>query len=192
MKKLILVFTVLSFFAVQSVSAQGAMRIGAEGNVVLPFGDLGDVASPVGFGATALFIYPFNENISFSGRAGWMTLGGEDIESSFLGQTSTLEYTISAIPIQGGVRYHLNGTGEPGLYVGGEVGFHILSIDAEFSGSGSEFLQGTSSGDSSTEFTIAPMVGFSLEALDMSAFVNLLNDATWFGIRVGWTMPMGN
>ncbi|MEL6820799.1 MAG: outer membrane beta-barrel protein [Calditrichota bacterium] len=190
MKKLILVFTVLSFFAVQSVSAQGAMRIGAEGNVVLPFGNISDFTSPVGFGATALFIYPFNENISFSGRVGWMTLGGEDLENSFLGQTSTLEYSISAIPIQGGVRYHLNGTGEPGLYVGGEVGFHILSIDTESSGVSG--FEGGSTSSSETEFTIAPMVGFSLEALDMSAFINLLNDATWFGIRVGWTMPFGN
>ncbi|MGH1365436.1 MAG: outer membrane beta-barrel protein [Calditrichia bacterium] len=189
MKKLLLVFAVMSFFAVQSVSAQGAMRIGAEGNVVLPFGDLGDIASPVGFGATALFIYPFNENISFSGRAGWKTLGGEKVENTFLGQTTSLEYTISTIPIQAGARYHLNGTGEPGLYVGGEVGFQILNIDVDTEGLGGFGDLGSAS---STEFTIAPMVGFALEALDMSAFVNLLNNATWFGIRVGWTMPVGN
>lgn len=189
MKKLILVFTVLSFFAVQSVSAQGAMRIGAEGNVILPFGNfLSDRANPVGFGATALFIYPFNENISFSGRAGWYTLGGEREEQG----NNFAEYSISAIPIQGGVRYHLNGTGEPGLYVGGEVGFHILSVDFDTNVNTGFGGFGGSSSASSTEFTIAPMVGFSLEALDMSAFINLLNDATWFGIRVGWTMPFGN
>ncbi|HQU74533.1 MAG TPA: hypothetical protein PKV71_13390 [Calditrichia bacterium] len=187
MKKLFLIL-IVSVALSQVAFAQGEMRIGGAANLALPFGDLGDVGSSVGFGVTGLFVYSFSDVIDFTGTLGWMTFGGESTE--FPGYKA--EYTVSTIPILFGVRYYIQKPSSgPQWHVGGEAGFHRWSVDTKIT-SDNPFVNNFSGGvGSSTEFDLGAAGGFTSGNLDISAVFFFIN-TQYIGIRAGYTVPLGN
>jgi hypothetical protein len=166
MKKLALVFTVVALALLVSFNAQAqnkmAGSVGAE--VLIPMGSFSDAAK-IGFGGTAEFEYFVNPNISVTGKAGYITWGANT------GDQNVVKVTWSGIPILVGGKYYFIPSGRTRVYGQFELGLFIFSGSAETTVPGF----GTQSHSaSSTEFTIAPAIGFEIPAgqrgaIDLSA-----------------------
>lgn len=183
MKKLALVMVLLLMVgSTQMVFAQGEKIVGGAANVGFPVGDWSNVAG-TGFGATAFFLYGYDANIKIGGHVGYLSFGGDDL--------GDYEYSYSAIPILAEGRYYFDMANGPKVYGGAQVGFHIFSVDVDYTGQHSQLFDGDHS-DSSTEFSFGPTVGAEFSSLDVSAFYMLVSDANYFGLRVGYGFPLGN
>lgn len=186
MKKLLLAMVVVGFLIPQMALSQGPMRVGGQLNIVLPIGDWSDFAG-TGFGATGLFIYPFNDVISFTGQAGYISFGGQTVEGL---SGSSAEWSYSVIPLMGGARYYLGSTDDgPKFFVGGDAGLQFFNFESTSTISG-PFGGTFTNSASSTEFSFGPSGGVEINNFDISA-VFVITDGNYFGIRAGYTVPIG-
>ena len=166
MKKLALVVTVVALATLVSFNAQAqnkmAGSVGAE--VLIPMGSFSDAAK-IGFGGTADYEYYVQPNISVTGKVGYITWGAKT------GDATNVEVSWSGIPILVGGKYYFIPSGRTRVYGQFELGLFI------FSGSSKVTIPGFGTQEysaSSTEFTIAPAIGFEIPAgakgaIDLSA-----------------------
>lgn len=152
-------------------AAQG--KLGADGALVLPFGDWGDAAG-LGIGATLHYDHPLNENLTLTGRLGYIHhLAKEEGPATF---------RFSEIPIMVGAKYHLANV--PGLYLAGEVGLTHMMFGGEV-----ELLgQKVEIDDSETELGMTLGAGYSMGAWDFAGKLYLpdIGDATGLMAMVGY------
>jgi outer membrane protein W len=160
MKKVTLVLTVVALALLVSFNAQAqnkmAVSVGPE--VLIPMGSFSDAAK-IGFGGTAEFEYFVNPNISVTAKSGYITWGAKTGDAN-IGATN-VEVTWSGIPILVGGKYYFIPSGRTRVYGQFELGLFI------FSGSSTVTIPGfgtQSASASSTEFTIAPALGFEIPA----------------------------
>jgi hypothetical protein len=127
---------------------------GVEG--AFPMGDFGDAVG-VGFGVTLGFELPVGDNLGVMAQAGWMTFAGKDIDLGPFGTVKGPSFT--AIPIQIGAKYYFTDNQE-GFYAGVLTGVHLFTPEE---------------GDGTTDFGVAPMVGYIVgENIDISLRYQLL------------------
>ncbi|MCB0270355.1 MAG: hypothetical protein KDH95_19520 [Calditrichaeota bacterium] len=180
MKKYIaIVAAVLCLFASQNGMAREISGYGARGIIALPSGNLSNVAG-TGIGGIGTLLYEFDDNLVFSGSVGFISMGSKEVASSVFFSELNWDYSYKIIPITTGARYYLKPEGE-GLrpYVGGDIGYYIYSVSVEDANGVSV---GSVSGTSN--FGIAPAVGFQMGILDVQANYSLA-DFNYLGLSVG-------
>ena len=160
MKKVLLTAAVILCFAAGSM-AQGRFSVGAE--LALPSGDFADV-SGLGFGVSARYESPINDNLSWMGTAGYLSFSEKD----------NLGFKLGLIPIMGGVKYYFTESFN-GFYGCAELGLVIATGDGD-----------------GNEFAFAPSVGYHLGSLDFSAKYQIVSaefvDFNWIGVRVAYVL----
>ncbi len=171
-----LLFTVASLSP--SVSNAQDIKFRVNGELALPMGDFGDLAS-TGFGATISGEKMMDENMTLTATIGYLMWSGEE----FFGITTD----VSAIPVQAGLKYFFMPKSD-GIRAYGmaEAGFHYLMLSAE----GTIFGQTFSNDDSEVRLSLAPSVGFEMPLGDLTLDVAgryqfVTDDTSYIGIRAG-------
>lgn len=140
----------------------GRISLGAE--IAMPMGDFGDLAN-VGFGGSLRYEHPLGDNFSFTGTAGVISFGGDEVISG-VPNIAEYKYTTTSvmIPIQVGLKYY--GTVMEGFYGHVEAGVHIneFTTKVEYTLNGS--TTSSDNTDSQTNFSLAPGIGYHLANLD--------------------------
>jgi hypothetical protein len=98
-------------------AAASKMRLGVDGNVNIPVGDLADGAG-IGIGALLRFEYALQEQLSLTARAGYVY----HFEKNSI--------TFSQIPVMFGAKFLLT----PEFFLTGEVGFVRAAASIDFQG----------------------------------------------------------
>lgn len=93
--------------------AQSKLSIGIGGNVAIPVGGLGDVAS-TGFGGGAIFAYGVNQQLAITGSGQYLKFGAKD-------DVVGVDWTI--IPVLVGTRYYFSSN----FYSFAEIGMNFWS-----------------------------------------------------------------
>ena len=160
-----------------SAFAAEKMGVGADAEFALPIGNLGDAAG-IGFGAVGKFNYNINDNISLTGRLGFIYHLAKDYGIVTVG--------ISYIPVRAGMKYFFMGNND-GFYVGGEAGVNYLMARASSSSS----LVTSTGGDSSLKFGLGGGAGYQLGKLDFRGGLNFLDvghigDSIVIALNVGY------
>jgi hypothetical protein len=166
-----------------SGSSQGRFSIGAE--LALPTGNFSD-AYNIGFGGSLRYEMPMNDNISFTGTAGYLSFSGKTTDG----------YTLpnfSSIPIQVGAKYYFQG-GQAGFYGAVEVGVHISSFKEEipvydYATGNLTYIEQS---ESETDFSIAPGVGYVMNNWDFGLKYQIISASggslDYFGVRVAYVL----
>lgn len=165
---------VASLSSAQMTPEKGKMSWGIGAEISIPTGDWGDAVG-FGFGGSGRFQYMLENNIGLYGQLGYLTWGEKD-----LGGVKTKG---SAFTILGGGKYYFQG----GFYAMAELGIYSASIDATVTIPGF----GTFSGESSSsEFVLAPGVGYEMGAIDICAKYVINGDISNIGVRVGYNFAL--
>lgn len=176
MKKLTFasVLIVVALFLSTAVFAQG-ITYGVNGELALPMGDFGDMAS-MGFGGTIQGEYPINEQVIGTASAGYLMWSGKD-------EWEDWDYSWSCIPIKAGAKYNFGASGLYGIF---EAGMYMFTVEFEYE---DEWLGTISGDDSESEFGFAPGAGYQMPMgnmlLDISAQYEIAGDFDFLGIDVG-------
>lgn len=159
--------SLFTIFAIACISfatlAQGRWSVGAE--LALPAGDWEDFVS-TGFGASARYERPINDNLSWMATAGVLVFSGKDFYSSI----SWIQ-----VPVHGGIKYYFSESFN-GFYAGAELGFTSVSASSTDS----------FSSVSETKLSYAPLVGYHLGKIDIGAKYQLVDGADYIGFRVAY------
>jgi hypothetical protein len=148
--KILLAVIALFIFSSSSVFAQSArLSIGFEW--AAPQGTFGD-AFGMGYGGSARFEMPLAGKLALFGTAGFISVG--DKNSSNITETF--------IPVHVGAKIYFMEQ-QNGLYVLGQLGVHITSVD--YNGSST----------SSTDFSYAPGIGYHLSKLDIGVNYQIIS-----------------
>ncbi len=176
MKKLLFVTTVIMMlFTVSTPANSQQMRVGVQIGAAIPVGDWSDWVS-TGIGGIGTFHYVLNQKISLTGALGYYSFSSKEDMSNAIGAWG--DYSYSVMPIVVGIRYGLgkeNESFQP--YLGGELGFHVVS------GSWKVNIVGYSAevSESETDFGFSPIIGFKFNVnkdvdLDINAKYSFISD----------------
>jgi hypothetical protein len=180
----IILATVVCLAWFTSVNAQGRFSAGAE--LAMPMGDFADLAG-FGFGASLGYELPVTDNIGITANAGYLMFGKKTME---VGPLKT-EYQYSMIPIQLGGKYYFGETME-GIYLGAQVGVHMLmfKFKTEAYSMGGITIPAVSESDSKTKLSYAPVVGYHLANIDLSARYQMVategSTTSFIGLRIAY------
>lgn len=172
------------------------LGVAFEGSV--PTGDFSDQAN-TGYGASAMFLIKYRSNIDFYGSFGVISWDGESIFSPIL--RTDINFSFLGFPLKAGARYRL-GENKTAVYLFTEAGIQFFRSKSEaIITSDPLFPDNRDSRFSATNTTsnvlIAPGVGFQTPltkkiALDLSARFEIVQDSKYFGVRAGFTLPIGS
>jgi hypothetical protein len=192
MKKFTLLMVVAALFSTTAIAQENRFSIGAE--LAMPMGDFADFAG-FGFGASLRYEMPLGENLGVMATAGYLTFGKEELDlGPFFGKFS---YQYSMIPIQLGLKYYFMDA-QDGFYGALQTGVHLFSAKVEIeTPSYTDPLTGLvipglslSSTESSTEFGVAPGIGYHLENVDIGLRYQLLftegTSTSYLGVRLAY------
>ncbi len=213
MKKLSLVAVLIAITALVAapMNAQGKIALNIGGDVLIPMGGFGDFAS-VGFGGDVIGEYALMPELSLTASLGYLTWGGKDY--TVLGQTISGP-SFHGVPFLVGAKYYFMPKGNSArFYAAGQIGlfFGSYSVDIPSYSYGGFTFGGGSESFSSTNFTLAPIVGVELPVgtgtLDGSVRYFLITgggpagtdvngtsssgSAGSIGFRVGYKFPIGS
>jgi hypothetical protein len=163
MKLKLITLICIALLSVTAKAQNGRLSLGVE--LAMPVGNFAD-QSNLGVGGSLRYEHPLGDNFSFTGTAGVISFGGDEITS---GVPNVLEYkyttTSLMIPIQVGLKYY--GTVMEGFYGHVEAGVHINTFTTKtkvtLNGNTSE----SSNTDSQTNFSAAPGIGYHLANFDI-------------------------
>jgi hypothetical protein len=182
--KQLLVAVFVVFALVGSASAQpGKISFGVGADVALPMSSGFSDTQGIGIGGTAKGYYIFNDMISFTATAGFMTFGGKDY--SVAGQTVKAG-SWSMIPVMVGGRYYfgpaeskfrLYGAFEMGMIFGS---YKTPSYTIPFFGT----VGGGSV--STSDFSYQPQLGFEASKFDVAVRLLGVSGATCVAFRAGY------
>lgn len=156
MKKLAKFSAIVALFLFSGLAANAQIKVGVNGGVQIPTGDLGDGAK-TGFGGGLSGKYMLNPNMGVGLNLGYYSYGGKEVTAAAEGSegvTSTSvdnassKTDISIIPITANYTYYF-GEGSLKPYVGVDLGAAIMKMKNDAYGIDS----------SSTKFMFAPVVG---------------------------------
>jgi hypothetical protein len=173
MKKINIVLMVLLICGM--ASAQG-FKIGAAGNALFPLGDFADQTSSTGWGVDGFAVVDIVV-LTVTARVGYLDFGEKEFDSPLGKYTSS----VKAIPIMAGVRWEFGMMVGPSFFAGIEAGVH--NFTTEISGGGVSIPEPD---DTESKFALSPNVGVALAGLDISAYYMYIEDASYWGLRVGY------
>jgi hypothetical protein len=179
MKKLLLVVVALAVVALGTSYAQpGKISFGVGADIALPMSSGFSDGWGIGIGGTAKGYYLFNDMVTFTATAGYMTFSGKELNGFKAGSWSM-------IPVVVGGRYYF-GPAESKfrLYGAFEMGLIFSSYtQATQTIGGFTFGGGSVSG---SDFTYQPQIGFEASKFDVAARLLGVSGATCVGFRVGY------
>ena len=152
---------VISVIAVTGSFAQ--FSVGPELQVPMstPFSD----NSNLGFGGSATYQAPINDNLSWTGYFGYF---------SYSGKAAATGFTSSFIPVMAGVKYYFTESGN-GFYGELDLGMFFASASGP---------NGFSNSDSKFGFT--PAVGYRVGSFDLGARYNIVDQGNNLAFRVAY------
>ena len=154
------------------------IKVGIGGDVSLPQGDWKDQTN-TGFGGS-LFTVLDIQVIKLTADIGYISYGTKEVELF----TEKYEYQLSAVPVLVGVRYEFGAPVGPKFYVGAKLGYHFFASTVKVNGI-------TAPTENTEEFTIAPYVGVSLLAFEITGHYMIIKDANYIGLRLAYTLGIG-
>lgn len=181
-KLLVVIFLMLALFANQSYSQKMGASVGAE--LSLPMGTFGDMAG-FGFGGSGRFEYSMGPTMTLMGTVGYLMWGEKEKDLGFAGK---YKYKFSGLKIMAGAKYSFGG----GLYGSAELGIYSLSSKATIPGT-TFFGVTTPSTEvtaSSSEFIIAPGIGYNMGSIDLGAWYGINSNAGHLGVRVAYAFGL--
>lgn len=105
----VLVFVVLAIATTGSFAQPGKISFGIGADAALPMDSFFKDAWSFGFGGTARGYYMFNDMVSFTATAGYMTFPGKDVTVSAGGAAAKFtQGNLSMIPVLVGARYYFS------------------------------------------------------------------------------------
>lgn len=146
------------------VKAQNSDRVSLGVELALPLGDFAD-QSTMGVGGSLRYEHPFGDNLSFTGTAGVISFGGDEVTYGIPGYEVTTKTTSLMIPIQVGLKYY--GHMMDGFYGQLEAGVHISSFKEATTTSSNGSSTKTDETTSDTDFSLAPGIGYHLANFDI-------------------------
>jgi hypothetical protein len=177
MKKTVAIF-VMAFMISQAWGL--GMKVGIGGDVSLPQGDWKDNTN-TGFGGSLYAVLDVMV-LKVTGDVGYISYGTKTIGEDPVKQ----EYQASAIPLLIGLRYDFGAPVGPKVFAGVKVGTHLFSSEVT---SSTAMLE-----DKKTDkgkFTIAPYVGVSLLAFELTGHYMIIDEANYIGLRLAYTLGIG-
>lgn len=177
MKKVLAVLIVT--FMVSQAWGLG-IKVGIGGDVCLPQGTWKD-STNTGFGG-ALYAVLDVQVIKLTADVGYISFGTKTFEDATTGIKTDVK--MSAVPVLVGVRYEFGAPVGPKFYAGVKLGYHFFASTVEISG----FPAVT---DNEDKFTIAPYVGVSLLAFEITGHYMIIEDANYIGLRLAYTIGIG-
>jgi outer membrane protein W len=188
MSKILVAIVVCALvFSVSQSSAESKMALSVGGDVLLPMGTFGDVAS-TGFGGSVRGQYDINPMFSAGLTVGYYTWSGKDVAGVTLPN-------FKGVPVRVfGKYYFMPADQKMRVYGIAELGFFFASVSAT--------VGGVSVSASETDFNYAPGVGLEFPLgggntkLDISVRYDGIattgETSGSLGGRVGVTFPIGN
>lgn len=132
-KTWLLTLALIAMLASSAVAAPGAIWVGVNGGIGLPFGDFRDVAS-TGFNLGLTGDYMMSGTWAIGGELGWHKFGGnDDLEKSQSALAGVpVEITIRAIPVTAHAKYLLPANESTAPFLKAALGLYNLNtkIDA--------------------------------------------------------------
>jgi hypothetical protein len=182
MKKLMIAVVLFSCMALAaSANAQSKIHFGIGADIGLPIGTFGD-SQGIGIGGTAKVYYPFNDMVTFTGTAGYMTFSGKDV--------TTAGVTVKAgswnmIPVVVGARYYFAPASSNFRPYGA---FDIGMIFGSYTVPSQTFFGVTVGGGSvsTSDFTYQPMLGFVASNWDIALRLIGVSGANNLAARIGY------
>ena len=131
-KTWLLTLALTAMLASSAVAAPGAIWVGVNGGIGLPFGDFRDVAS-TGFNLGLTGDYMMSDSWALGGELGWHKFGGnDDFEKSESARLSVpVEITIRAIPITAHAKYLLPANESAAPFVKAALGLYNLNTKTD-------------------------------------------------------------
>jgi hypothetical protein len=162
----------ISAISVGSMVMAQESRFSAGLELALPMGDFGDVQG-IGFGVSLGYEIPVGDHLGILAQAGFTSFTAKEIKFETPAGTVTADgATLTAIPIQVGLKYYLSDNQE-GFYLGLLTGLHLLTPEE---------------GDGRSNFGIAPMLGYMVtENIDIALRYQMLFDSYEVTTGVGAT-----
>lgn len=150
------------------------MQVGPAFDLFIPIGDWSDLVS-LGVGASGQFQYQITDKLAATANVGY---------TQFLLKEKVDGFSISAIPLLGGVKYYIKN----GLYAQGNIGLYMLRSKISF--------LGQSETDSDSKFAFGVGAGYELNLgkmnLDLNGRYQIVEDANHIAIRAALLFPIGN
>jgi hypothetical protein len=183
----VLVFAMLAVSTTGSFAQPGKISFGIGADVALPMSSGFSDSQSLGIGGTAKGYYLFNDLVSFTATAGYITFSGKDYTpAGSPAGTSIKAGSWSMIPVVVGARYYfgpaeskfrLYGAFEMGLifssYTVPEIKVNNVVVFPSVSFSGSDF-------------SYQPQIGFEASKFDVAARLIGISGATCVAFRVGY------
>lgn len=140
-KTWLLTLAMVAMLASSAVAAPGAIWVGVNGGVGLPFGEFKDAAS-TGFNLGLTGDYMMSDTWALGGELGWHKFGGnDDFEKSETARLGVpVEITIRAIPITAHAKFLMPANESAAPFVKAALGLYNLNtkIDAGVEGDSDE------------------------------------------------------
>ncbi len=182
MKKLLLTVAAIMLMATSNSFAQGKISFGIGADVAIPMTTAFSNTQSIGIGGTARGYYLFNDMVSFTATAGYLTFSGKD--QTVAGVTIN-GGKWSMIPVVVGARYYFSPAASSFRPYGAfEIGLIFSSYTIP-----SQTFFGVQVGGGSvsgSDFTYQPQVGFEASKFDVSVRLLGVANATCVAARVGY------
>ncbi len=145
-----------------------------------------------GFGASARLQHQLNDRISLFAKAAYMRFTNENFTNlgnvgTVVGELSNIEATMTAIPIQGGLKVYM----VDGLYGSAEAGMHLITSKLD-----ATILVNLSKKEELNAFSFAPGIGYEIDLgnfwLDVGAKYQYTKDFSYMNFSCGLVFPIGN
>jgi hypothetical protein len=193
-------FAIALLFVLLAVGQSFALiglRVGANANLVQPSATLAlDQAegkdpefNPTGFGITGFAM----ANILFinvTADVGYINFGEQnfDYDVPLLDDKISASAKVTAVPIMIGLRKEFGLPVGPKFHIGAQVGVHNFTYTYEFEAADFANLEEEKT---ESKFSVAPVVGLRMGALDASLLYMIIEDFNYVGLRVGYTFGFG-
>jgi len=160
-------------------------RFSAGVELALPMGDFADAAG-IGFGASLRYEIPLGEQLGVMATLGYLSFTEEEPTPGYSFQTAM-------IPIQIGLKYYFMES-QDGFYAAVQTGVHLFSTKVETpevkDPFGNIIFPAVDDTETSTEFSIAPGIGYHLENVDVGLRYQLIftegESTSYLGLRLAY------
>ncbi|MBN1559171.1 hypothetical protein JW998_02905 [candidate division KSB1 bacterium] len=199
MKKLLVYALFLTVLIAADSYALVGLRIGANANITQPSATIAfeqltnDSFNPTGFGVTG-FAMADLMLLKITADIGYIDFGEQSYEWEAPDEFPTTmkkvsaQAKVTAIPILVGLRWEAGLPVGPKFHFGFQAGVHNFTYTYEGTAIETTFVNET---ETTTEFSIAPIIGLRWSALEASLLYMIVKDFNYVGLRVGYTFGFG-
>ncbi|MBN1464932.1 hypothetical protein JXA02_04175 [candidate division KSB1 bacterium] len=199
MKKLMMYAGLFLLIIASNSFALIGLRVGANANITQPSATIAfeqltnESFNPTGFGVTA-FAMADLMLLKITADVGYIDFGEQSYEwTAPIDFPTTMKKVsaqakVTAIPILVGLRWEVGLPVGPKFHFGFQAGVHNFTYTYEGTAIETIFVDET---QTSTEFSIAPIIGLRWSALEASLLYMVVEDFNYVGLRLGYTFGFG-